>query len=165
MGVLSVLRDSEDIAADTGTTDSVALISCNNCIRGCGAGGEMHLPRIAKELEALGVRIEDVILITNPCSRGYLENRDLSSAVDSTVIFACPGTQAAFSTLHPNVRVVAGVESLGLMINSKAKGRIKLVMPFHGYEDLAGAEFKAGDTSVRFDDQLLSLNQAKEVTA
>ena len=165
MGVLSVLRDTKDIASETGTTDSVALISCNNCIRGCGAGGEMHMPRISKELKSLGVRVEEEILITNPCSRGYLENRDLSSAVDATVIFACPGTQAAFSTLHPDVRVVAGVESLGLMINSKAKGRIKLVMPFPGHEDLKGVEFKAGDTSVQFDDELLGLNEGKEVVA
>jgi hypothetical protein len=164
MGVLSVLRNIDKIADDAGRDAAVAVVSCNNCIRACGAGGEMHLDRICDELAARGVRVEERILVTNPCSRGYLENYNLGSAVKAMVVLACPGTQAGVKSLHPDVEVVAGVDSLGLMISSKATGRLKLVATFPGYEEQLGAEFKMGDTSVVFDDRVLAMNDEVEVT-
>ena len=163
MGVLSVLRSLDDIATDVGRDTAVAVVSCNNCIRACGAGGEVHLDRLCDELASRGLRVEERILVTNPCSRGYLENYNLGSSVTATVVLACPGTQAGIKSLHPELDVVAGVDSLGLMISSKATGRLKLVATFPGYEELLGAEFKMGDTSVRFDDRLLAMNEEVEV--
>ena len=159
MGVLSVLRDLDDIAREAGSGTPVVAMSCNNCVRGCGCGGEMHLDRICDELEARGVRIEERLLVTNPCSRGYLESYRWPAAARKAIVFACPGTQAGLKDLHPELDIVAGVDSLGLMVTWKAKGRIKLVAPFPGYEDQVGAEFEMGNTSVRFDDQQLALGR------
>ena len=157
MGVLSVIRDIDDVARQVGKTDPAVVISCNNCVRACGTGGEMHLDRICGELAQRGVRVEETLLITNPCSRGYLESYDLSNAVRKAVVLACAGTQAGLEALHPDIEVIAGVDTVGLMISSKATGRLKVIATFPGHEEQMGKEFQLGDTSVRFDDEVLTM--------
>jgi|APSaa5957512622_1039677.scaffolds.fasta_scaffold96179_2 hypothetical protein len=157
MGVLSRLRDFDEVAAEIGREDAVAVLSCNNCVRACGTGGEMHLTRICNELAARGVRVDEQILIPNPCSRGYLENYPLGDSIKAAVLMTCVGTEAGFRTVHPTVRTVTGVESLGLFINSKAKGRLKLIAPFPGFENLKNKEFKLGDTKTMYEDEQLPL--------
>lgn len=155
MGVLSVIRTFDEIVSDVGANRKVTVISCNNCVRGCGCGGENHLPEICRSLEARGVSIVESILIANPCSRGYLENHTFLDPLSTIVFFACPGAQVGLKALHPTVRIVPGINSLGLGISSKKLGRLKLVATFPGYESLMGKEFKLGNTSISYDDQLL----------
>jgi len=165
MGVLSRQRNIKDVASEVGGDDRVAVLSCNNCVRACGCGGEVHLDRICGELGESGVRVEETILIPNPCARGYLENYPLGDAVSAAVILACPGCAAGFKTLHPDIRVVAGIESLGLFVNSKSKGRLKLAAVFPGYESLKDKEFKLGDTSVMFDDEQMKIQHTEETAS
>ncbi len=162
MGVLSVIRDLDEVAAEAGS-GSVAVISCNNCVRGCGSGGDLRLPAICEELEKRGVRVEERILTTNLCARAWMEHYPLAPAVKTAVVFACSGAQEGLKSLLDDVRIVPGVETLGLMVAAKARGRLKLVATFPGYEHLLGREYKAGDTTVSYDDELLSMAPCQEL--
>ena len=165
MGVCTRLRDLDRVAKELGSSELVAVIYCNNCVRACGSGGEAHMTRISQELRQRGVRIEDEILVTNPCCRGFLEDHAQASAVKAVLIVACSPVAYAFQTLHPATRTVVALETIGLFINSKAKGRVKLAMAFPGYEELQGKEFKLGDASTMYDDEQIVAVEPTEVSS
>jgi len=146
MGALTRLRPIEDIIKELDPKEPLAVISCNNCVKVAGAGGEGVWEPFCEELKKRGFRIEDRVLITNPCSRGYFEDLTLSPAVKTVVLLACTGAWAGFRTLFPDIKLVPAIETLGLFIVSKADNVVKLMIPFPGYEDLKGQEFKLGDT-------------------
>ena len=145
MGVITRLRPMDDIVEDLDPREAIAVISCNNCVKVCGSGGEGAWEPFCEELAKRGFRIEDRFLITNPCSRAYLENLSLSPTVKACVMMACDGAMKGFQTAYPDVKLVPASDTLGLFVVSKADGVVKLVIPFSGYEDLAGREFKFGD--------------------
>jgi len=165
MGVCTRLRDLDQVATELGSSEPVAVIYCNNCVRACGSGGEDHMERITAGLRARGVRIEEEFLVTNPCCRGFLEDHAQASAVKAVLIVACSPVAYAFQTLHPATRTVVALETIGLFINSKAKGRLKLAMTFPGYEDLAGKEFKMGDATTMYDDEQIVARSSAEVSS
>jgi hypothetical protein len=149
---------------ELGSSDPVTVIYCNNCVRACGSGGEDHMAGISQHLRERGVRIEDEVLVTNPCCRGFLEDYDPGGAVKTVLLVACTPTAFAFQTLHPETRTVVALETIGLFINSKAKGRLKLAMTFPGHEELQGKEFKLGDATTIYDDEQLVLVGMTEVS-
>jgi len=146
MGAITRLRPMDDVVAELDPAEPLAVISCNNCVKVAGSGGEGVWEAFCDELTARGFRIEDRVLITNPCSRGYLENLTLSPAVKTVVLMACYGAQNGFKTVFPDLKLVSATETLGLFVVSKADDVVKLMMPFPGYEHLKGTEFKLGDT-------------------
>lgn len=164
MGVCTRLRDLDQVATELGSSELVTVVYCNNCVRACGSGGEAQMDRISRHLRARGVRIEDEILITNPCCRGFLEDYDPGDAVKTVLLVACTPTAFAFQTLHPEIRTVVALDTIGLFINSKAKGRLKLAATFPGFEELQGKEFKLGDSTTIYDDEQLLLVGTTEVS-
>lgn len=163
MGVCTRLRDLNDVAAELGTSQPTAVIYCNNCVRACGSGGEPQMARISQTLRELGVRLEEEVMATNPCCRGFLEEYRPAGAVRTVLMVACEPAAFALQTLRPDLRLVVALDTLGLFINSKAKGRLKLAMAFPGFEHLQGKEFKLGDVTTMYDDELLPAPRATEV--
>jgi hypothetical protein len=161
MGVITRLLPTKDIAAQLEPSEPLAVISCNNCVKVAGAGGEGVWDEVCKDLEEQGFRIEQRVLITNPCSRGYFEDLRLSPAVKAVVLLACSGAQNGFATLWPDIKLVPATETLGLFMASKADGIVKLMMPFPGYEDLKGAEFKLGDSRTRLEGEKLAVGHGE----
>ncbi|MGD9159169.1 MAG: hypothetical protein PVG39_12230 [Desulfobacteraceae bacterium] len=159
MGALTRKRPIDDIVKELDINERIAVISCNNCVKVSGAGGEGMWEGFCDELEKRGFRIEDRILITNPCSRGYLENISLSPVVKTVVLLACEGAQNGFMSIFPDIRLVAANETLGLFVASKADGVVKLAMTFPGYEDLAGREFKLKDTQTMLEGEKIRLTE------
>ncbi len=157
MGALTKKRPMDDIVKELDLNERIAVISCNNCVKVSGAGGEGVWEGFCDDLENKGFRIEDRILITNPCSRGYLENITLSPAVKTVVMLACEGAQNGFKTVFPDIRLVAANETLGLFVASKADGVVKLAMTFPGYEELAGREFRLKDTQTMLEGEKIRL--------
>lgn len=157
MGALTRKRPMNDIVDELNPDERIAVISCNNCVKISGAGGEGVWEGFCDDLEQKGFRIEDRILITNPCSRGYLENLTLSPVVKTVVLLACEGAQNGFKTIFPDIRLVAANETLGLFVASKADGVVKLAMTFPGYEALQDKEFKLKDTQVMLDGEKIHL--------
>jgi len=155
MGVITRLRPMDDIVAELDPTEPLAVISCNNCVKVSGAGGEGVWEGFCDELKKQRFRIEDRVLLMNPCSRGYLEDLTLSPAVKTVVMLACKGALSGFATLYPNKKLVSATETLGLFVVSKADGVVKLMIPFPGYEDLKGQEFKLGDTHTQLEGEKL----------
>jgi hypothetical protein len=164
MGVCTRLRKLDDVATELGTGQPVAVLYCNNCVRACGSGGEAHMDRISQDLRQRGVRIEDELVVTNPCCRGFLEDYDPGGAVQVALLVACTPAAFAFQTLYPDIRTVVALETIGLFMNSKAKGRLKLATTFPGYEHLKGREFKLGDTTTMYEDEQLVAAEATEVS-
>jgi len=160
MAVITRLRPIEEVVDELDPKEPLAVISCNNCVKVVGAGGEGVWEPFCEELRKRGFRIEDRVLITNPCSRGYLEDLSLSPAVKTVVMLACSGAQKGFETVFPGIKLVSGVETLGLFIASKADGVVKLMMPFPGYEDLKGKEYKLGDSATEMGEEKLVICQS-----
>ena len=157
MGALTRLRPMKDIMADLGKGESIAVISCNNCVRISGAGGEGVWEKVCEDLKQQGFNIEQEVLITNPCSRGYFENLKLVPGIKSVLLLACHGAQAGFKTIFPQVRLVSGTETMGLYVYSKKAGVVKLMMPTPGFEDLRGTEFTFGNTNAPLDDIVMDM--------
>ncbi|NQU21923.1 MAG: hypothetical protein HQ567_11625, partial [Candidatus Nealsonbacteria bacterium] len=74
------------------------------------------------------------------------------------VMMACDGAMKGFQTAYPDVKLVPASDTLGLFIVSKADGVVKLVIPFSGYEDLAGQEFKLGDSQTMLEGEKLAVS-------
>ena len=94
---------------------------------------------------------------------GSIWQRRLMSKLQTLADRALPSAQLSVQRNHPELRVVAGVETLGLFVNSKAQGRLKLIAPFPDYRDLQHKEFKLGDTAVMYDDEQLVVAAPPEV--
>ncbi len=161
MGVITRLLPTEDVVSQLDPSEPLAVISCNNCVKAAGAGGEGVWEGVCKDLEERGFRIEQRVLITNPCSRGYFEDLKLSPAVKAVVLLACNGAQNGFATLWPDIKLVSATETLGLFMASKADGVVKLMMPFPGYEDLKGTEFKFGDSRTKLEGERLAVGHGE----
>ena len=159
MGAITRPRPMDDIVDDLDPREPIAVISCNNCVKVCGSGGEGVWEPFCEELRQRGFRIEDRVLITNPCSRKYLEDLTLSPGVKACVMISCDGAMKGFQTVFPHVRLVPAVDTLGMFIVSKADKVVKLVIPFPGYEDLEGREFKLGDSGTMLEDEKLTVAQ------
>lgn len=144
MGVLTRPRPMDDIVAELDRSEPVAVISCNNCVRISGAGGEGVFEPFCKELRARGFRVEQEILVTNPCSRGYLEDLRLAPAVKTVLLMACRGAQSGFISLHPDMHMVPTTDSLGLYVVSMADGVVKLMAPFPEFAHLKNVEYAPG---------------------
>ena len=157
MGALTRQRTMDDIVKELDPSERLAVISCNNCVKISGAGGEGVWEGFCDDLEKRGFRVEDRVLITNPCSRGYFENLMLSPVVKTVVMLACEGAENGFKTVFPNIRLVAANETLGLFVASKADGVVKLAMTFPGYENLKNTEFKLKDTKTILEGEKIRL--------
>ena len=144
MGVMTRPRPMHDIVADLDRSQPLTVISCNNCTRVSGAGGEAVIGPFCRDLRARGFRVEQEVLITNPCSRGYFEDLELAPASKAVVLMACRGAQSGFISLHPDLRMVPATETMGLFVVSKADGVIKLMAPFADFAHLKNAEFAIG---------------------
>lgn len=164
MGVITRLRPMEEVVSELDPADPLAVISCNNCVKVAGAGGEGVWETVCDELKKRGFRLEDRVLITNPCSRGYQEDLRLSPAVKTVVMLACEGAQNAFSSLFPDLKLVTATETLGLFVASKGDGVVKLMMPFPGHEDLKGREFAFGNSRVMLEDEKLVVGKQEAET-
>lgn len=147
MGALTRLRPMDEIVSELDPTEPVAVISCNNCVKVSGAGGEGVWEGFCKELKRRGIRVEQEMLITNPCSRGYFECMKLEPAVKTVVLMACRGAQSGFHSLFPKRKLVSATETLGLFISSTKEHAVQLAMAFPGYEDLLGRDFPLGKTA------------------
>jgi hypothetical protein len=149
MGSVTRKRSMDDIVAELDSSAPIAVISCNNCVRASGSGGEGVWEGVCAELKERGYTVEDEVLITNPCSRGYLENLELSGNVKSVLLIACTGAQMGLQDLRPDLQIVAGTDTIGLFVTSKKDGIVKVAMTFPGYEDLLHAELKMGDSTIQ----------------
>ncbi len=147
MGALTRLRPVDDVVAELDSSEPIAFISCNNCVRVSGAGGEGVWENYCAKMKKLGIRIEQEILITNPCSRGYFENLDIAPAVKTVVLMACRGAQSGFHSLFPNRKMISATETMGLFIASSREKAVKLAMAFHGFEKWVGRDFELGNTA------------------
>jgi hypothetical protein len=159
MGVLTRSRPIDDIVADLDPAKPIAVISCNNCVRASGSGGEGIWEKFCDELTRRGFTIEQRALITNPCSRGYFEDFEIASSVKTVVLMACIGGSSALQSAHPGVEVVETTETLGLFISSKADKALKLALPFPGYEKLAGKDFQLGNSQVIYPETRLPIGE------
>ena len=60
MGALTLLRPMKDIVAELDKKKPIAVISCNNCVRISGAGGEGVWEPFCDELRKLGFQMAEI---------------------------------------------------------------------------------------------------------
>jgi len=60
-----------------------------------------------------------------------------------------------------HIKLISATETLGLFMASKADGIVKLMMPFPGYEDLKGVEFKLGDSRTKLEGEKLAVGHGE----
>lgn len=142
MGAVTQARDIKEIEAKLTKADQIAIISCNTCVRFCGTGGVDKLDELAHRLRMDGFSVSDQILVTAACVRDYTERSRLSSGITKVIALTCDGGWTSIKQALPNVEVIKGNETLGIMIVSPSKGVVKLMKTFEAYNNRVGDEFR-----------------------
>lgn len=139
---ISRMLPYDEIVKELNKNDKIAIISCNNCVRYCGAGGLRVLDELSSKLRKDGYAVVDEILVRKACLEGYINDITVSPDVTTIITLACVAGHAAIKRIYPKQKVVLATETLGLGIYDKKRRVVKLIRPFKKYEDLRGTEYE-----------------------
>jgi len=137
-------REYEAITSELSKDDTIALVSCNNCVRVAGTGGEEKMKELALRLRENGYNVRDGFLLTKACPQPYMGTVQLSPLVDTVIVLACTAGWSTANRVFPNRKVIRSLKDVGLLITDTDKGVVKIARAFGGYEDLKGKEFEIG---------------------
>lgn len=122
--------------------DSIALISCNNCVRVAGTSNVDKMKELALRLREDGYNVIEGNIVTLACVEPYLKTVRISYKVDTVIVLACCAGWSNIKRNFPNLKLVKSLYSMGPMVGDMEKGVIKLLMPYKAYADQKGNEFK-----------------------
>ena len=142
--VLTESLPYEAITEQLSKDDRISIVSCNNCVRVAGTGGEQKMKELASRLREDGYRVEDGFLITKACPQPYMGAVQLGPRVDTVVVLACYAGWSNAKRRFPGLKVVRTTEDIGLLITDTEKGVVKLAKVFDKYKDRLGKEFEIG---------------------
>lgn len=142
--VLTESLPYETITEQLSPEDTISIVSCNNCVRVVGTGGEEKMKELALRLREDGYDVKDGFLITKACPQPYMGAVKLSPRVDTVVVLACYAGWSNAKRMFPGLKVVFTTKSVGLLITDSDKGVVKLAKVFDKYKDRLGKEFEIG---------------------
>ena len=134
----------ETITKELSKDDTISLVSCNNCVRVAGTGGEEKMKELALRLREDGYNVKEGFLLTKACPQPYMGTVQLSPLVDTVILLACTAGWSTANRVFPNLKVVRSLKDIGLLITDTDKGVVKIAKAFDGFEDLVGKEFEIG---------------------
>ena len=134
----------ETITNELSKDDTIALISCNNCVRVAGTGGEDKMKELALRLREDGYNVKEGFLLTKACPQPYMGTVQLSPLVDTVIVLACTAGWSTANRVFPNRKVIRSLKDVGLLITDTDKGVVKIAKSFDGFEHLLGKEFEIG---------------------
>ena len=136
--------DYETITNELSKDDTISIISCNNCVRVVGTGGEDKMKALAFRLKQDGYNVKDGFLLTKACPQPYMGTVQLSPLVDTLIVLACTAGWSTANRVFPKLKVVRTLKDVGLLITDTDKGVVKIAKAFNGFDDLVGKEFAIG---------------------
>ncbi|MFO7964039.1 MAG: hypothetical protein R6U50_08985 [Desulfobacterales bacterium] len=136
--------DYETITSELSKDDTIAIVSCNNCVRVAGTGGEKKMKEMAFRLREDGYRVKEGFLVTKACPQPYMGMLGLSPLVNKVIVMACTAGWSTACRVCKTRKVVRSLEDIGLLITDTDKGVVKIAKAFDGFEDLVGKEFEIG---------------------
>ena len=136
--------DYETITNELSKDDTIAVVSCNNCVRVCGTGGEKKMKELSLRLREDGYNVKEGFLVTKACPQPYLGTVKLSPLVNKVIVLACTAGWSTANRVFKNRQVVRSLTDVGLLITDTDKGVVKVAKAFDGFEDLVGKEFEIG---------------------
>jgi len=142
--IYTINRPYQEITGALKKDDLIALISCNNCVRVCGTGGEAKMEQLAQQLRGDGYRVREGFLLTKACPQPYMGTVRLDPAVDTLVVLACYAGYSNAKRRFPDHKVVQTTEDCGLLITDSDRGAVQVAVAFEGHEDAVGKQFEIG---------------------
>jgi hypothetical protein len=142
--IFTISRPYHEITEELGKHSVISLISCNNCVRACGTGGQLKMQELAQKLKGDGYNVRDGFLLTKACPQPYMGIVRLAKAVDTLVVLACYAGCSNAKRRFPDLKVVQTTEDVGLPITDSDSRTLELVMAFAGHEKLLGKRFEIG---------------------
>ena len=134
----------ESVTGALSKEDTISIVSCNNCVRVSGTGGEVKMKELALRLREDGYNVRDGFLITKACPQPYMGAVKPSPLTDTLIVLACYAGLSNAKRMFPNHKVVGTTEDVGLLITDTDKGVVKLAKVFEKFSDLKGREFEIG---------------------
>ena len=142
--VLTEALPYETVKGELSREDTISIVSCNNCVRVAGTGGEGKMKELAFRLREDGYNVKDGFLITKACPQPYMGAVKLSPMVDTVVVLACYAGWSNAKRSFPGRKVVRSTLDIGLLITDMDIGVVKLAKAFEKYRDRVGKEFEIG---------------------
>ncbi|MCK5231533.1 MAG: hypothetical protein KAR13_14765, partial [Desulfobulbaceae bacterium] len=115
----------ESITNQLSKDDTIAIISCNNCVRIAGTGGGKKLKEVALWLRGDGYNVKEGFLITKACPQPYMGIVRLNPLVDTVIVLACNAGCSTAKRVFPGMKIVRAMEDVGLLITDTDKGVVK----------------------------------------
>jgi len=110
--ILTKLIPYNNIKKQLSKKDKIGIVSCNNCARMCGTGGEKEMKILAEKLKKDGYNVIDQDLIGAPCMINQLKKNELHGNI--TLVLACVSGIHNLKKLFPKKKIIAGLETVGL---------------------------------------------------
>ena len=142
--IFTISRSYDEITKELGKDSVISLISCNNCVRACGTGGQAKMRELAEKLKGDSYNVRDGFLLTKACPQPYMGAVRLDRTVDTLVVLACYAGYSNARRRFPDLKVVQTTEDVGLSIPDSDRRTLELAMAFAGHENLLGEQFEMG---------------------
>jgi len=142
--VLTESLPYEAVTKELSQEDTISIISCNNCVRVAGTGGEEKMKELAFKLRKDGYQVKEGFLITKACPQPYMGAVQLNPMVDTVIVLACYAGLSNAKRRFPGLKVIRTTEDIGLLITDTDKGVVKLAKAFGKFQDRLGDEFEIG---------------------
>lgn len=142
--VFTKLLSYELITGELSKESTISIISCNNCVRVAGTGGEKKMKELAFKLKEDGYNVKDGFLITKACPQPYMGSVRLGPLVDTLIVLACNAGWSTANRVFPGKKIVRTLEDVGIIITDTDKGVVKVAKTFDKFKDQLGKEFEIG---------------------
>jgi hypothetical protein len=152
--VLTKLLPYNAITGELSKNDTISIISCNNCVRACGTGGEEKMKALAFKLRQDAYNVKDGFLITKACPQPYMGAVQLNPMVDTVIVLACYAGWSNAKRRFPGLKVIRTMEDVGILIADTEKGVVKLAKAFDKFKDQVGKEFEIGTGKLMSSEQI-----------
>ena len=112
-------------------SDKIIIVSCNECAKLCGTGGEEGAKDMENKLKKAGFRVVDKVVFAPICDKD-LDKKVLKQKkieANTMIILACDAGIYNVKRLFKNQKVIGAVDSIGLGAFDES-GNIKLIRRF-----------------------------------
>ncbi len=111
--IITTLKDTNEILSNLDKKDKIAIISCDNCAKVCGTGGEKGAEEMLNIVEKSGYEVTDMFLYGPLCDKD-LDNhlRDLKGNV--ALILGCEAGEYTFKKFSNFDKIILCLNSKGI---------------------------------------------------
>ncbi len=111
--IITITKDIQNILSNLEKEDKIAIVSCDNCAKVCGTGGEEGAAEMKKVLEKFGYNVTDIFTYGPLCAKDLNENlREING--DTALILGCEAGEYTLKKFTNFKKVILCLDSLGI---------------------------------------------------